>query len=89
MTTVDVPDAAWGLIAAAAVLIVVVVGFPFLLGGGGRLRRRGRYGRDFKVRFGPGLPALMLLAAARRLDTLLLGAVTAAILIAVLLNARA
>ena len=90
MTTIDVPDGVWSVLAAAAVLAVIVAGFPFLLRGGGRLRRRGRGGgRDYKIRVGPGLPALVLLAAARRLDTLLLGAVTVAFVIAVLLNARA
>lgn len=87
MTTIDVPDAVWSLLAAAAVLLVIVAGFPLLLRGGGR--RRGRYGRDVKVRLGPGLPLLALLMAARRLDTVLLAAATAGFIATVVLNARA
>ena len=92
MTTVDVPDALWPIVAAAAVLAVIVGGFPFLLRGGGLLRRGRRRGgrRDgYTVRFGPSLPMLAVLALVRRLDTVALWAVTVAFLVAVVLNARA
>lgn len=91
-TTVHIGDAGWGLISVVTILVAIVVGFPTLLRGGGYLRggrrARRRGGRD-RVRVGPGLPATLALAMLRRADTVALTVVTAAVVVLVVLNARA
>lgn len=85
MGSVDV----WGVVSVGVVVLAVAVGLPVLALGGGRLRRRGRGRRRDRVRVGPSLPAVLVMAAARRADTLLLAAVSALFLVAVALNAAA
>lgn len=84
-TTVHVPAAVWGLIFAAAVLAAILMGLSLLFGG----RRRGRSSRGgYRVRVGPGLSVRMAAALARRMDTVLLTAVSLAFAVAVIINAR-
>ena len=82
-----VSDAVWGGISAAVIGCVVLVGFPLLIRGG---RRRGRAARGGgRVRVGPGAPVMLAAALLRHLDTILLIVSSAAIVVLIVLNARA
>lgn len=79
----------WSVVAAVAVAVALValpVGALVVLGGG--RRSRGRRGR-IRIRVGPGLPAMLVLAGLRRADTVALAAVTIATLALIVANARA
>jgi len=79
----------WSVVAAVAVAVALValpVGALVVLGGG--RRGRGRRGR-IRIRVGPGLPAMLVLAGLRRADTVALAAVTIATLALIVANARA
>ncbi|MFE3454975.1 hypothetical protein ACFXJ8_39235 [Nonomuraea sp. NPDC059194] len=88
----------WGWVSAAAVTAAMgaaVFGLPLLLlrgrrgkGGGGQAERRAARG-GYRIRVGPGLPALTVLALARRLDVVLPVAATVAVVVLAALNARA
>lgn len=80
----------WSLLSIVVFLVAFGFGAPFLLRGGGLLRRRGTF--RYKVRFrggGPGAGALVVLALLRRADTVAFALVTAAVLILIVVNARA
>ena len=78
----------WSLLSLVVVLVAFGFGAPFLLRGGGMLRRRGTI--RFKVRGGgPGAGAVVVLALLRRADTVAFVLVTVAMLVLVVLNARA
>jgi hypothetical protein len=83
---------AWSLAGLAGIVLVIAVGLPRLMGGGGRLRRGssggGRRGRGgYRVRVGPSLPVVLVLALARRADSLALAAATLAALALLVINA--
>ncbi|MEU8347842.1 hypothetical protein AB0C74_39610 [Spirillospora sp. NPDC048832] len=80
----------WGVVAVVAVLGAVVALPAAALGllGGGR-RGRGRRGGGIRIRVGPGLLGTLVIALVRRTDTVLLGAVSVAVVVLVVLNARA
>jgi hypothetical protein len=91
---VHVSESVWGWVTVVALAAVGVVGLPFLLRGGGRLRggRRGRRGRgrgDLRVRVGPSAPMLLAAALLRRLDTVALVVASVAVVVLVVVNARA
>lgn len=90
---VHVSETVWGWVTVVALATVGLVGLPLLLRGGGRLGRGGRRGRrgrgGYRVRVGPSAPMLLAAALLRRLDTLTLTAATVAVLVLVIVNARA
>lgn len=81
----------WGWVSVAALAAVGLIGLPVLLRGGGRLGgRRGRRGRGgYRVRVGPSAPMVLAAALLRRLDTVLLTGASVAVVVLVVLNARA
>lgn len=79
------------MVNAFAMVLAVPIGLAWIaVLAAGRGERRGRTGgHAHRIRVGPGLPALAMRAALRRLDTMVLAAATATVVVALVLNARA
>lgn len=83
-------ETVWGLVSVLALGGVAVIGLPFLARGGGLLRGGRRKGRSGdRIRVGPSALVVLMTALLRRLDTVLLVLATGAVVVLVVLNARA
>jgi hypothetical protein len=90
---IDLPPVVWSVLILLALLAAMLIGFPILGRGGGLLGRRRRgYGRGrggYRIRVGHSPGVALALALARRADTVALVAVSGAVLLLLMLNARA